>query len=126
MMAISTCDLGLINAGLLADILALWNIRDILFVFVKSAAYVTENPNPTPARWTLQTTVEGLATSINVIRKHTIKPASNMKLNSRPLAFTTGVSMNLIKVIPTAIVNNIPNADKHTGIITNKLVHSMY
>lgn len=45
---ITTWLLGLIKPGLLADREAESNILDILLVFVRSAEYIREKPNPTP------------------------------------------------------------------------------
>lgn len=42
-----TCDLGLIKLGLLADLRALSNILEILFVLVNRAPYIIQKPKPT-------------------------------------------------------------------------------
>jgi hypothetical protein len=49
---ITTWDFGLMKAGLFADLLALSNILEILFVLVNKDEYIAAKPNPTPKRCT--------------------------------------------------------------------------
>jgi hydrogenase maturation factor HypE len=115
MDVMTTCDFGLMNGGLLADVLALSKILDMRLVFVSNEAYVMLNPTPMPNLFIEQVHMLGLAKSEKVILKHTKKPDNNMKLTSLPLALTTGVSLYIANVIITTIVNTIPNSDRHPG-----------
>ena len=50
----------------------------------------------------------GLAIRIKVLRKQNMMPPSRMKDNSRPEAFTIGVSLNLMKIKTTNEVKTMP------------------
>lgn len=69
----------------------------------------------TPNLWMQQMKSEGLARRTNVMRKEKRIPPRRMNESSLPDALTIGVSLYLMNVVITNIVNKIPRRDIPTG-----------
>lgn len=120
-----TCDLGLIQLGRCADLLAESKIREIRLVFVSSAPQIIEKPTPIPKRCTTHEPIVGRASNANVLQQHTRMPNSSIQLSSRPDARTSGVSLFCMNRQITIIVITIPTHAIASGTIANAVFHLM-
>lgn len=120
-----TCDLGLMQLGRCADLLAESKIREIRFVFVSKAPQIIEKPTPIPKRCTTHEPIVGRASNANVLQQHTSIPNNSIQLSSRPDARTNGVSLFCMNRQITIIVITIPKHAIANGTIANAVFHFM-